>query len=820
MNTQKVEFQFITGLKRAIFRNARLRGSWDDNGRYADNWTEIAMHEVIGVDGCPTFIASVILDLVDQDKVFKWGVVLDGPQGVNFWGIPTEIHDSNSVERYRHFQINDSNNALQIERYYFTYGRRLGANKYFAAENATPSLRFAVWAPNADEVEVVFGNPANGYIANDGTGIDPAQPVITLSALDGIWESEPQGDFEAFKSLPYMYRIQNRQGETVYRTDIFSRSQIGKGNQNPAKTNWSGTVDTLDGTVSCSVVIDPDVVRKDFASTPTGTQPELIPAEEFWATEFTAGLPIPTRLEDLVIYELHVGSLGFDKDSIGNLSDALSFLDHLVDLGINAIELLPMAEFNGIDNWGYGNSHHYCIESSAGGRDKYRHFVRECHRRGIVVIQDVVYNHYAPDAERAEWQYDSSLNEQNIYYWYEGKPDDYPEYERAAHDMSLPDNKRPAIGHGGYLDNGSTGYTPRFWEETVRQQFISSAAFLIEEMHIDGLRVDLTQAIHRDNKLHADGRLIGNANIFGQKFLREWSRTLKMIKPTVMLIAEDHTGWDAVTKVPAQGGLGFDAKWAADFYHNLIGDSNSAGGKARLLKNAGYGGNEPLSMDQFSGALYASGYNQVVFHESHDEAGNADGTARTLVTAVNGASLVGATRIAAEARSRVCFGFSLLSAGTPMFFMGEEIGAQKKYTFDKFKDNREDILGERNGNGKQLFRFYQELITLSRRLRSIRSHNIDILHAYNPNRVLAFKRWNGNEEVIIVASLNNAPFYSYVIEKDLLAIPNARWKEVFNSDAAIYGGQNIGNGGAIIPSNQARISVVIPANGFVVFVKQ
>ena len=59
---------------------------------------------------------------------------------------------------------------------------------------------------------------------------------------------------------------------------------------------------------------------------------------------------------------------------------------------------------------------------------------------------------------------------------------------------------------GGYLDNGSSGYTPRFWEEVVRQQFISSAAFLIEEMHVDGLRVDLTQAIHRDNALHADGR--------------------------------------------------------------------------------------------------------------------------------------------------------------------------------------------------------------------------------------------------------------------------------------------------------------------------
>ena len=147
------------------------------------------------------------------------------------------------------------------------------------------------------------------------------------------------------------------------------------------------------------------------------------------------------------------------------------------------------------------------------------------------------------------------LLKQNIYYWYEGRSSDY------------------TFADGGYLDNGSSGFTPRFWEEIVRQQFISSAAFLIEEMHVDGLRVDLTQAIHRDNALHADGRSIGGANIFGQKLLREWSRTLRMIRPTVMLIAEDHTGWDGVTKLPAQGGLGFDATWELAFYHSLIGDS-------------------------------------------------------------------------------------------------------------------------------------------------------------------------------------------------------------------------------------------------------
>ena len=88
------------------------------------------------------------------------------------------------------------------------------------------------------------------------------RPVVALTRSDGgIWEGGPPGGFEAFKSLPYMYRIVNAQGQTVYRTDIFSRSQIGRGAIDPASAPWPGTLDTLDGTVSCSVVIDQDVVR-------------------------------------------------------------------------------------------------------------------------------------------------------------------------------------------------------------------------------------------------------------------------------------------------------------------------------------------------------------------------------------------------------------------------------------------------------------------------------------------------------------------------------------------------------------------------------
>jgi 1,4-alpha-glucan branching enzyme len=219
--------------------------------------------------------------------------------------------------------------------------------------------------------------------------------------------------------------------------------------------------------------------------------------------------------------------------------------------------------------------------------------------------------------------------------------------------------------------------------------------------------------------------------------------------------------------------------------------------------------------------LKESHHQKIVYHESHDEAGNAGGSARTIVTAVNHAPLWGATRLTAESRSRLVFGLSLLSAGSPMFFMGEEIGAQKMYRYNDFLNHREDILGERNGSGAKIFRYYQDVITLSRRLPSVRSHNLAVLYQSNQDRVFVFKRWSGDEEVLVFASFNNSPFAnSYVIQADLLSIPNAGWKEIFSSDAAAYGGNNVGNAGAVIQSNNGRIEVKIPANGFVIFVKQ
>lgn len=811
-----VTFTFHTGVTRHLFQNVRLSGSWDTGGMFASQWTLTAMVAEQDEIGCDAFSASVALDSSQVGTQFQWGVVADLPGSPNSWVVVTEVSDPNSVQRTRSFILSASE-ARQD--YWFATGRRFGAQKFTPQGAAKAGIRFSVWAPYARSVEVVFAPfssaPAvtTGYVADDGTGVDPTLPSIPLSQIGatGIWETSLAGtptlaDFSALLNRLYMYRIVNEQGNTTYKVDIFSRNQVGRGYNNPNGAHYTGSYLDLDGIVSCSVVSDPDLLTNDFNDAGI-VKSSLIPAHEFWANEMNPAKPLPHAIEDLVIYELHIGSLGFPSPAPGTLAEAMTFLDQLADLGINAIELLPIEESDGAVQWGYGTSLFFCMQTSQGGGNQLKHFIRACHQRGIAVIVDVVYNHFAGSgANRSEWGYDSDPNvapQHNTWYWYEGLPSDYS----------------GNIG-GGYLDNGSSGFTPCFWQENVRQTLTSSASALFDDFHIDGIRVDLTDAIHNNNVLHWNGDPVGNANLFGAKFLRELARTVLTLEPSAFLIAEDYTGWAAMTQSADQGGIGFDAVWYMDFYHNLIGDGNYGDGYANLLKNVGYGVPGPLNMDFFAGALLATQYQKVAYHESHDEAGNDPGTERTIVTAVNSAPLVGATRTYAEGRCRFAFGMAALSAGTTMFFMGEEVGATNPFTVNTFAANKVDLIGQRTGNGQFLFRYYQDLIRFVLANASARSNALDVIYTHNDNRIIAFTRSAPDQKLLVLASLNDSPFSSgYCITTDPSQLSTGGWREVFNSDATVYGGANVGNSGAVLPVNNGYICAVIPAHGFVVLEK-
>jgi 1,4-alpha-glucan branching enzyme len=816
-----IYFEYRTGLRTPFLLSARLGGTWDSSGLLAESWSFRPMEAFTADDGCPAFRTTIELDDSQIGQTFRWGTSVDIAAEPNRWGLPTEVSDAGSGARERLFTLRGPG---QTERYYLTHCHHLGANKMFVEGRAEPAIRFAVWAPNARAVELVFGDRESGYIYPDGRGINQQLPRVAMNQDgDGVWAADgtvaPElADFATFDHQPYMYRITRDDGSVAYRTDLYSRCQIGSGRVDPARdSSWSGRRFDVDGTKSCSVVIDPDNVCRPFRQVdpqgePVWPETDWVSEQSFWENEFDPNRPLPTRLQDLVIYELHVDGLGLGRHERGLLEDAVDLLDYLVDLGINCVELMPTSEFEGWSGWGYGTSHYLAVEYAAGGRDQFKHFVRECHRRGIAVLLDVVYNHYTHDGERAQWAYDSTAPERNIYYWYEGRPDDY-----------AGDNPP---GHGGYIDNMSTGYAPRYSEEMVRKLLISSAAQLVEEFHLDGFRVDQTTSIHSYAVLHADGRAADDARVFGAKFLREWSRTLQLIRPNIFLTAEDHSGWLAVTASNENGGLGFDAVWYADYYHHLIGDAQNDASRARLLKFAGYGDDRRLNMSWFAGALVASAQQRVVYHESHDEAGNSyyqeDGqevhSARTVVVAVNGASLTAETRRYAEARTRFAAGVTLLGPGVPMFFMGEEVGASEPYRYDDFLAHREDFEALRQGVGSRLFRFYQDVIGLRRRRPALRSARIDVLHAHDANRMLVFRRWEGAEDFLVVASLDNTGFGNgYEVRNSRIA--DGTWREVLNSDAEIYGGWGLENPDAI-RSIGGVMGVRVPANSVLVLERQ
>ncbi|NJL10455.1 MAG: alpha-amylase, partial [Calothrix sp. SM1_7_51] len=146
-----VNFIYLTGIKREIFTNVRLTGSWDESGQYSDQWSLIQMQQKTGADGCPCYTATVELDENQIGRQFHWGVKLDSPKGQDIWGIPTEVHDMYTQECHRSFflqpKIQPKSTQPQQEEYYLTHCRRLGAQKYYLQGIAEPGIQFAVWRP-------------------------------------------------------------------------------------------------------------------------------------------------------------------------------------------------------------------------------------------------------------------------------------------------------------------------------------------------------------------------------------------------------------------------------------------------------------------------------------------------------------------------------------------------------------------------------------------------------------------------------------------------------------------------------------------------
>ncbi|HYN76904.1 MAG TPA: hypothetical protein VES73_03815, partial [Lamprocystis sp. (in: g-proteobacteria)] len=252
-----VRFVFRTGIDRAPFTNVRLVGGWDADGRWTDGpWSEVAMAPVTAAGGRAAFAATLDLMADPAGRPFRWGVRLDGPGGPDQWGIFTESDPPDQSERVCLLTLPrespDPDQPIEAV-YHLTLADWLGANKCYRPGAAGPGIRFAVWAPNAQAVEVVIGHtwrdgdrgrrpleglppgersipPAEirgGYIADDGDGRHPTLGPFPLTrGVDGVWESDPEDprltDFAAWDHLPYLFRIVKDDGQVAWRTDLYA----------------------------------------------------------------------------------------------------------------------------------------------------------------------------------------------------------------------------------------------------------------------------------------------------------------------------------------------------------------------------------------------------------------------------------------------------------------------------------------------------------------------------------------------------------------------------------------------------------------------
>jgi maltooligosyltrehalose trehalohydrolase len=218
---------------------------------------------------------------------------------------------------------------------------------------------------------------------------------------------------------------------------------------------------------------------------------------------------------DLVIYELHVGT--FTPE--GTCAGVTSRLEYLRDLGITAIELMPVADFGGSRNWGYDGVSLYAPSRAYGSPDDLRALVDAAHGLGLAVLLDVVYNHLGPEGAYL--------------------PQFYPDYLNASHQTPW----------GAAVNLDGEGSAP------VRRFIFDNALHWIREYHIDGLRLDSTHALVDESP---------------RLFMREFADTVRSgAGRPVLLFAEDFRNLSDIVGTDAESGWGFDGVWADDFHHAI-----------------------------------------------------------------------------------------------------------------------------------------------------------------------------------------------------------------------------------------------------------
>ena len=242
--------------------------------------------------------------------------------------------------------------------------------------------------------------------------------------------------------------------------------------------------------------------------------------------------------DDLVIYEMHIGTFSASADRRGTFDAARRRLPYLERLGVSAVQVMPPFEFAGDISWGYNPAHLFAIESGYGGPDAFKRFIRDAHAHGIAVIVDVVYNHLGP-SDLDLWRFDG---------WAEGDGGGIYFYndERAATPWGAT---RPDYGRG-----------------EVRTFLRDSALTWLEEFRCDGLRVDATVYVRT---VDGDPSNPASALPDGWSFLAWINDEIRTRQPWKITIAEDMKDDPRLVTPTADGGAGFGAQWDPGFLYRV-----------------------------------------------------------------------------------------------------------------------------------------------------------------------------------------------------------------------------------------------------------
>jgi 1,4-alpha-glucan branching enzyme len=437
---------------------------------------------------------------------------------------------------------------------------------------------------------------------------------------------------------------------------------------------------------------------------------------------------MPPRNE-LVIYEMHIGSFN-DSASAGpgTFDEIVPKLGYLRDLGINAVEIMPVMEFPMSFSWGYNPSDPFAVESALGGPQGLQRFVKAAHALGIAVIMDVVYNHFGP-GDLDLWCFDgwSDWNHNGGIYFY--------------------DNDR---SHTPWGDT-----RPDYGRPEVRQYLRDNALFWLNKYRLDGLRFDSVSNIRG-----VDGRDLPD----GWSILQWIHNEIRSMQPWKITIAEDLQNNEWITKETDVGGAGFGSQWDAGFVHPIR-DAVIAPSDA------------DRDLYAVCDALYHR-YNgdaeqRVIYTESHDEVANGHARVPEEIWPGNAGSWF--------SRKRSTLGAALVftAPGIPMIFQGQE------FLEDQYFRDSAPLDWAKLDTYAGINALYRDLIRLRRnwfnQTRGLRGQQINVHHVNNTDKVIAFHRWeNGGpgDDVVIIANFGNRSYDSYA-----LGFPRAGdWRVRFNSD--------------------------------------